>query len=321
MQAPGPANTIGLAKDIMVRKLITLTDRTDLFDAVARLLKWNLTGASVLDEGRHFLGVFSEKCCMRILLAAAQASGKENAKRRIPIAKQVMSKRLLTLRPDMDVFEAIKLLLKHRVSGAPVIDERGRFLGSFSEKTSMNVLLGAAYDQLPTSQVEAFMDRDQNRIIDETDDVLSIAQTFLDTPFRRLPVVRDGKVLGQVSRRDVLRAAVRVSSDPSHRQAGLSAWLISEGIEPVTRTNELSGFVDTAAKTITEDVDWLGIARIFQQTPYRRLPVLSGRKLVGQISRRDLLNTINSRIEVSPHRKRSLLYLSAVVAPTDFQLE
>ena len=315
MQAPA------LARDIMVTKLMTLTARTRLFDAIARLLRRKLTGAPVLDEERNFLGVFSEKCCMRILLATAQAATEENVKRRVPAAKHVMATKLVTLQPDMDVFDAIKLLLKHRVSGVPVIDAQRHFLGSFSEKTSMTVLLGAAYDQLPTSRVEAYMDRDRERTIDEEEDLLSIARIFLDTPYRRLPVLRDGAVVGQVSRRDVLRAAYSLSSDPSDRQAGLSAWLTEEGVESVPETEEVSAFMDRSAKTISEEVDWLGISQIFQQTPYRRLPVLTDRKLVGQISRRDLLKAVNDMIAVSPHREKSLLYFSALVAPNEAPIQ
>ncbi len=308
-----------LARDMMVTKLRTLAARTPVFDAIARLIKCKLTGAPVLDDERNFLGVFSEKSCMRILVATAQAATEE--KRQVPLAMHVMATRLVTLQPDMDVCDAIDLLLKHRVSGGPVIDTQRRFLGSFSEKTCMTVLLGAAHDQLPTSRVEAYMDRDRDRTIDEAEDLLSIARIFVNTPYRRLPVLRDGAVVGQVSRRDVLRGAYSLSGDPSHRRAALSSWLTEGGVGSVPETEEVSAFMDRSAKTINEEVDLLGIAQIFQQTPYRRLPVLTDRKLVGQISRRDLLKTANDMLTVSPHRERSLLYLSALVAPGEAAIE
>ena len=88
----------------------------------------------------------------------------------------------------------------------------------------------------------------------------------------------------------VERMATRsLSGDPSHRRAALSSWLTEGGVGSVPETEEVSAFMDRSAKTINEEVDLLGIAQIFQQTPYRRLPVLTDRKLVGQISRRDLL--------------------------------
>lgn len=123
------------------------------------------------------------------------------------VARDFMVSRLITLSPEMDVFQAVRLLLKHRISGAPVVDRDGRYLGVFSEKCSMHVLLDAAYDSLPTTSVGAFMDTDARTIGPETD-LLAIAQVFLLTSARRLPVVDEqGYLAGQISRRDVLQAA------------------------------------------------------------------------------------------------------------------
>jgi CBS domain-containing protein len=126
------------------------------------------------------------------------------------LAKDIMVTKLITLSPNMDVFEAIGLLLKHRISGAPVIDDNEHLLGIFSEKCSMTVLLEAAYDQLPTTELFAFMDVEV-RTITEDADLLTIAHIFKDTPNRRLPVLRDGVLVGQISRRDVLRAAHKLT--------------------------------------------------------------------------------------------------------------
>ena len=122
-------------------------------------------------------------------------------------ARDFMVTKLITLRPDMDVLEAVQKLLKNRISGAPVVGDYGNFLGVFSEKCSMQVLLDAAYEQLPSNTVEVFMDREAQTISADTQ-LLSIAQVFLLTPYRRLPVIEDGVLVGQVSRRDVLRAAL-----------------------------------------------------------------------------------------------------------------
>ncbi len=308
-----------LARDIMVTKLVTLAPNSNVFDGIARLLKYNLTGASVIDEHRNYLGVFSERCCISVLMATAHLLASRNVRRPdVPRAKDLMATKLITLTPDMDAFEAIHLLLKNRISGAPVIDKSRQFLGSFSEKTSMTVLLGAAHDQLPTSQVEAFMDKDRSRTIDEEKSLLSIAQMFLDTPYRRLPVLRDGALIGQISRRDVLRSAHAMSRYITNRQDALGA---RTSAEPLLENEELASFMDTSAKTTGQDVDLLGIAEIFRQTDYRRLPVLNEGELVGQISRRDLLNATNDMIAISPRREKSLLYLSALVDRDEAPIE
>lgn len=133
-------------------------------------------------------------------------------------ARDFMTKRLVTLRPEMDVLEAIDLLLRRQISGAPVVSAEGEFLGVFSEKCSMQVLLDAAYEQLPSNRVGAFMDRDAITIRDDTQ-LLSIAQAFLLSNRRRLPVLdEEGRLVGQVSRRDVLRQAMReLTNQPAHK--------------------------------------------------------------------------------------------------------
>jgi CBS domain-containing protein len=119
-------------------------------------------------------------------------------------AREFMMTDLVTLSPSTDVVDAVQTLLRHRITGAPVVDAAGRYLGMFSEKCAMQVLLDAAYEPLPTCEVRAFMDRDAQTIAPHTH-LLSIAQVFLLTPARRLPVVEHGILVGQVSRRDVLQ--------------------------------------------------------------------------------------------------------------------
>lgn len=128
-------------------------------------------------------------------------------------ARDFMVKKLVTLNPEMDVVAAVQRLLKNRISGAPVVASDGKFLGVFSEKCAMQVVLDAAYEQLPNASVGMFMDTDA-RTIDPDTQLLSIAQVFLLTSFRRLPVLEDGKLIGQVSRRDVMRASLDLLKHP-----------------------------------------------------------------------------------------------------------
>lgn len=135
-----------------------------------------------------------------------------------PLARDIMETRLITLAPEMDVFDGVEVLIKHRISGAPVVDEEHQLLGIFSEKSVMKVLVDATYEQRPSHRVDAFMNR-QPRTIDGNMALVSIAQIFLTTPFRRLPVISNGKLVGQVSRRDVVEAAHKlVKSQPTHEK-------------------------------------------------------------------------------------------------------
>jgi len=124
------------------------------------------------------------------------------------VAGDVMVTRLVKLKPKTDVFKAIEILVKNKISGAPVVDENNKLLGVFSEKCCMQVLIDAAYEGLPTNEVSAFMVKEPDTVEANTQ-LLSIASYFLITPSRRLPVVRKGILVGQISRRDVIRAVAK----------------------------------------------------------------------------------------------------------------
>ncbi len=128
------------------------------------------------------------------------------------LARDMMVKNLVTLSPNLDVFSAIDVLLKKRISGAPVVDESGEFLGIFSEKSSLQVIVNAAYDNLPDAGLMPFVDRSPHTITPDTD-LLTICQTFLNQATRRLPIVEAGKLLGQISRRDVMRKVIELGRE------------------------------------------------------------------------------------------------------------
>ena len=135
-------------------------------------------------------------------------------------AKDFMVTRLVTLSPETDVFDGIETLVKYKISGAPVVESDGAFVGVFSEKSCMKVLLDAAYEALPTNKLRAFMDPDPKTISEETG-FLTICQIFLNHPCRRLPVIEAGRLVGQVSRRDVIRVATRIMSAMPDRKSTL----------------------------------------------------------------------------------------------------
>lgn len=311
------------AADIMVTNVLTLSPKTHVLAGIAEILRNRITGAPVVGVDRQYLGVFSEKCCMRILSAISRVGHDSRGNGRPVLkAKDVMRSRLITVSPTTDVFDAIGLLLKHKISGAPVIDENRQYLGVFSEKTSMSVLIAAAVDGLPTSSVAGFTNTDPNRTISPDMNLTDITQMFVDTPYRRLTVLSEGRLVGQISRRDVLQAEhplARYVRDCDTLLLNMNSRIDttetgSGGDSVISRlgSTDVASFMDTHAQTITEDVDLLGMAQIFLNTPFRRLPVIRGGRLVGQISRRDVLTVALNNLEFRPRRENSLLYLSSL---------
>jgi CBS domain-containing protein len=119
-----------------------------------------------------------------------------------------MATSLITFRPEMSIFEAIRILLNKQISGGPVIDGEGRVIGVLSEHDCLRILSSDEFyagQQEEAGLVRDFM-TEAGRTITPEMGVYAIAHYFLTTPIRRLPVVDHGKLVGQVSRRDVLRA-------------------------------------------------------------------------------------------------------------------
>lgn len=124
-------------------------------------------------------------------------------------ARDIMVKRVITFSPETNWLEAAKLLLKHHVSGAPIVNKDNELVGMVSDQSMMWALVDAAYDELPSSELRNYMSRDVCTITEDAD-LLSIVQVFQNKEVRRLPVVRDRKLVGQISRRDVIAAAVKL---------------------------------------------------------------------------------------------------------------
>lgn len=136
------------------------------------------------------------------------------------LARSLMVTRLVTLSPGMELFDAIGVLLRHRISGASVVDVSGRYVGTFNEKSCMQALLDAAGDTLSCTTIDGFI-KDDMPTIDEETDLLTVAHLFNTSETRRLPVLRDGQLIGQISRRDVLNAAHDMFNIAPDRESGL----------------------------------------------------------------------------------------------------
>jgi CBS domain-containing protein len=97
-------------------------------------------------------------------------------------------------------------LLKHKISGAPVVDDKGSLVGILSELDCVNHMCHRATENLPPLDVHELMTRDVVTIAPQAS-LLTLADLFAKKRYRRFPVVdEDGRLIGQVSRRDLLRA-------------------------------------------------------------------------------------------------------------------
>ncbi len=115
---------------------------------------------------------------------------------------------LIAFKPDQSIQDAIDIIIDKKISGAPVLDDNGKLVGMLSEKDCLRIIVDQAYHNLPieSKKVSDYMTAEV-KTVSPDHDVVSAANLFLHTPIRRMPVVENGVLKGQISRRDILRAA------------------------------------------------------------------------------------------------------------------
>lgn len=124
--------------------------------------------------------------------------------RRLAI-RQFMSTDFITFNPDMDILQAIHVLLNNQISGAPVVDATGELIGMLTEKDFMKVALDAAFNQQSGGTVADFMTPDVVSIPAE-EPIIDTVKRFYEGGYLRYPVVDGTGLVGVVSRSEVLQA-------------------------------------------------------------------------------------------------------------------
>ena len=115
-----------------------------------------------------------------------------------------MSKDVVTVHPDTPIARVIDLLSEHDITGIPVVDADGCLVGMITEKDIMGLPLGR---EEIAGRAADYMTRDVVSF-DENEDVIAICECLVNHDFRRVPIVSHGKLVGIISRRDLIKYIV-----------------------------------------------------------------------------------------------------------------
>ena len=121
------------------------------------------------------------------------------------LVKDHMATKVVTLHPEMEILRAAHVLISCDISGAPVLDQHGRLIGVLTERDCMKVALHAGYHGEPGGLVRDYMSTNPVSVGPD-DTILELAERFINARFRRYPVLDGGRLVGVISRRDVMRA-------------------------------------------------------------------------------------------------------------------
>lgn len=141
----------------------------------------------------------------------------------IPVTKY-MAKDLITFHPSTNIREAIEIILKNQISGAPVVDDQKNLVGMLSESDCIKTIIAGPYNNLPggNGTVRDYMSTNVVTV-DASKTILELAYEFTNTPYRRFPVVDRGRLVGQISRSDILRAILKLRPEVEHTP---SSWKV-----------------------------------------------------------------------------------------------
>ncbi len=117
-------------------------------------------------------------------------------------AREIMTEDVVTINPESSLEEAIELLLLQQISGLPVTDNEGHLVGIVTEFA----LLAIVYDEKIRQETVSKYMTTEVLTIDVDDPIRKIADMCIVHRVRRVPVMENGRIVGMISRRDVLKA-------------------------------------------------------------------------------------------------------------------
>jgi len=130
----------------------------------------------------------------------------------IPICvKDYMSESLVTFRENENIMDVMEKLIKHGISGGCVVNDKMELLGMISEGDCMKQISDSRYYNMPMTDLTVGK-RMVKKVesIDGNMNVLEAARKFTELKFRRFPIIENGRLVGQISQRDVLAAALKL---------------------------------------------------------------------------------------------------------------
>ncbi len=122
-----------------------------------------------------------------------------------------MTKNLITFRPEQSVDEVIESLIMNKISGGPVVNANNELVGIISEGDCLKQISESRYYNMPMAK-----DNVEKRMVKNVDtmdgnmNIFDAANMFLESKHRRFPILENGKLVGQISQKDILKAALQL---------------------------------------------------------------------------------------------------------------
>ncbi len=161
----------------------------------------------------------------------------------IPRARDTMAAAAFTVSPDTDLLAAIDQLVTRKAAAVPVVDGERCLLGMLTEKDCLRLISAAAFDQPRIGPVRDFMSKVSVQL-EPTMDLFRVAELFLSTNFPMLPVVEDGRLVGCITRQQMLVAVQAVGRQLDAQQQRIE----TNASQSTSRPRSIEQMQQTAAR-------------------------------------------------------------------------
>lgn len=125
-------------------------------------------------------------------------------------AKDIMTRGVICIHKDTPIYQAIELMVNNNITGIPVVENDMTLVGVLSEQDVLRLF--HTYDDEKDRTVNDFMTQPAIHF-DENDYILDICYCLKDNAIRRIPITSDGKVVGVISRSDILKCILQLLQD------------------------------------------------------------------------------------------------------------
>ena len=131
------------------------------------------------------------------------------------LVSDYMTTNLITFKAEDSLDHVIAQLISHKISGGPVVNDKNELIGIISEGDCIKYISDSMYYNMPmdrTNTVEKNM-VSEVETINKNMNIFDAATKFISSKIRRFPIVENGKLIGQISQKDILKAALKMKEN------------------------------------------------------------------------------------------------------------
>jgi len=124
-------------------------------------------------------------------------------------AEDIMCKKVISVRADTNIYEAMNIMLENKISGLPVVDGCTQLMGIISEKDILRILVEGEVSA--DKKVADYMKHDVISFHPQ-DSIVDICEFLMKNPYRRVPIIDRGRIVGIIARRDIIHLILKLKS-------------------------------------------------------------------------------------------------------------